>query len=67
MNNRWRRIARLDYLGYACCVSKTDNSTKLFNSIIWGVVALGNHTEHRTPSFRKGKKHYAINRIYKKD
>lgn len=56
MNNRWRRIANLDKLSYACTVSETDDSIMAFNSVFWGVVALDNHTECRTPSFRKGNK-----------
>lgn len=59
MNNRWRRIANLDDLSYACSVSETDYSIMVFNSVFWGTVALDNHTECRTPSFRKGAKHYA--------
>ena len=55
MNNRWRRVANLDE-SYVCTVSETDYSIMVFNSVIWGIVALDNHTEHRTPSFRKGNK-----------
>lgn len=58
MNNRWRRVANLDELSYACTVSEADYSIMVFNSVMWGVVALDNHTERRTPSFRKGNKHY---------
>ena len=56
MNNRWRRVANLDELSCACTVSETDYSIMVFNSVIWGTVALDNHTERRTPSFRKGTK-----------
>lgn len=55
MNNRWRRIAKLDissFEGYA----KTESSIMVFNSVFWGTVALDNHTECRTSSFRKGNK-----------
>ena len=45
MNNRWRRIITLDDLSYACTVSETDYSIMVFNSVMWGVVALDNHTE----------------------
>ena len=58
MNNRWRRIVKLDNSGYEGCV-KTESSIMAFNSVFWGTVALDNHTERRTPSFRKVKKHYA--------
>lgn len=56
MNNRWRRVANLDELSYAYTVSEADYSIMVFNSVMWGVVALDNHTERRTPSFRKGNK-----------
>lgn len=56
MNNRWRRVTNLDELSYACTVLETDYSIVVFNSVIWGIVALDNHTERRTPSFRKGNK-----------
>lgn len=62
MNNRWRRVTNLDELSYACTVSETDYSIMVFNSVFWGTVALDNHTECRTLSFRKEAKHYAIKR-----
>lgn len=58
MNNRWRKIVKLDNSGFEGC-AKTESSIMVFNSVFWGTVALDNHTERRTPSFRKGKKHYA--------
>lgn len=64
MNNRWRRTAKLDDLSYVYTVSKTNNSIMVFTSVFWGIVALDTHTECRTPSFRKGKKHYATKRTY---
>ena len=62
MNNRWRRVANLDKLSYACTVSETDYSIMVFNSVFWGTVAHDNYTERQTPSFRKEAKHYAIKR-----
>lgn len=61
MNNRWRKIVKLDNSSYEGC-AKTESSIMVFNSVFWGTVALDNHTGHRTPSFRKGKKHYATKR-----
>lgn len=61
MNNRWRRIVKLDNLGFEGC-AKTESSLMIFNSVFWGTVALDNHMECRTPSFRKGAKHYATKR-----
>ena len=59
MNNRWRRIVKLDKSGYEGC-AKTESSLMIFNSVFWGTVSHDNHTEYQTPSFRKGKKNYAI-------
>lgn len=59
MNNRWRRVANLDELSYAYTASETGYSIMVFNSVFWVIVAFDNHTERRTPSFRKGAKHYA--------
>lgn len=49
---------KLDNSNYEGC-AKTESSIMVFNSVFWGTVALDNHTECRTPSFRKGAKHYA--------
>lgn len=56
MNNRWRKIVNLDNSGYPCRIAKTENSVMVFSLYFWGTVAHDNHTEHQTPSFRKGNK-----------
>lgn len=56
MNNRWRKIVNLDNSGYPCRIAKTENAVMVFSLYFWGTVAHDNHTEHQTPSFRKGNK-----------
>lgn len=51
---------KLDNSSYEGC-AKTESSIMVFNSVFWGTVALDNHTERRTPSFRKGNKRRTLN------